>query len=679
MGNKLVIVESPAKSKTIEKYLGSDYVVTSSKGHIRDLTTRGYGGFGVDIENNFTPMYKLLNDKLPVIRELKQLVKKSDYVYLATDPDREGEAISWHLAQVLGLDKKPYERIVFNEVTKSAVLNSIQNGRGIDIDLVHSQESRRIYDRIIGFSLSKLLQRKIGSKSAGRVQSVVLKIICDREKEINQFQKEEYWEIYLDFTKKNKKVSAILVNFNDNKIKLKNKEEADAVLSSLSSDFIVKEIIKKDRYRNPKPPFTTSSLLQEAYSKLGFNAKKTMMVAQSLYEGVELEKERVGLITYMRTDSVRLSDEFINNAKKLIEKEYGQNYFKGYSDTKSKDKNVQDAHEAIRPSKLEYKPNDIKKYLSNDEYKLYNLIYHKALAAVMTPALIEDQKIRVDNNGYIFEANGERVKFDGYLAIYEDLDDSTKTLPEMIEGEKVTKANVTSEQKFTSPPQRYSEGRIINKMKELGIGRPSTYAQTVETLKQRLYVKIQNKTLVPTEQGILTSEKLNDFFSPIINVKYTANMEEGLDLIAEGKTNWQNQIKLFYEDYMPLVKEADEKMEKIYPVLLDELCPECGKPLVKRNGRFGEFVACSGYPNCHFIKKKEPEQTIDLNIICPNCKIGHIVERISKKGRSKGQKFFACNRYPECKQTYSSIDDIEKIDNNDAKVDIEIDEVKDLS
>ncbi len=677
MGNKLVIVESPAKSKTIEKYLGSDYVVTSSKGHIRDLTTRGYGGFGVDIENNFTPMYKLLNDKLPVIRELKQLVKKSDYVYLATDPDREGEAISWHLAQVLGLDKKPYERIVFNEVTKSAVLNSIQNGRGIDIDLVHSQESRRIYDRIIGFSLSKLLQRKIGSKSAGRVQSVVLKIICDREKEINQFQKEEYWEIYLDFTKKNKKVSAILVSFNDNKIKLKNKEEADAVLSSLSSDFIVKEIIKKDRYRNPKPPFTTSSLLQEAYSKLGFNAKKTMMVAQSLYEGVELEKERVGLITYMRTDSVRLSDEFINNAKKLIEKEYGQNYFKGYSDTKSKDKNVQDAHEAIRPSKLEYKPNDIKKYLSNDEYKLYNLIYYKALAAVMTPALIEDQKIRVDNNGYIFEANGERVKFDGYLAIYEDLDDSTKTLPEMIEGEKVTKANVTPEQKFTSPPQRYSEGRIINKMKELGIGRPSTYAQTVETLKQRLYVKIQNKTLVPTEQGILTSEKLNDFFSPIINVKYTANMEEGLDLIAEGKKNWQNQIKLFYEDYMPLVKEADEKMEKIYPVLLDELCPECGKPLVKRNGRFGEFVACSGYPNCHFIKKKEPEQTIDLNIICPNCKIGHIVERISKKGRSKGQKFFACNRYPECKQTYSSIDDIEKIDNNDAKVDIEIDEVKD--
>ena len=408
MGTKLVIMESPAKSKTVEKYLGNEFVVTSCKGHIRDLTTRGYGGFGVDIENNFQPMYKLLQDKLPVIRELKSLVKKADYVYLATDPDREGEAISWHLYEVLGLSQKPFERIVFNEVTKGAVLKSLENGREIDINLVHSQESRRILDRIIGFSLSKLLQRKIGSKSAGRVQSVVLKLIVDREREIQKFVPEEYWDIFLDFTKKNRKIRAKLVSYKDEKIKLTNEAETNEVLTNLSDRFIVKEINNKDRVKSPKPPFTTSSLLQESYSKLGFNAKKTMMVAQTLYEGVELASERVGLITYMRTDSVRLSNEFINSAKDKIISTYGDNYYKGYVQASSKDKNVQDAHEAIRPSKLDYTPESIKKYLTNDEFKLYNLIYTKALASLMSPAIIEDEKIKIDNNGYIFEATGER-------------------------------------------------------------------------------------------------------------------------------------------------------------------------------------------------------------------------------------------------------------------------------
>ena len=663
MGTKLVIMESPAKSKTVEKYLGNEFVVTSCKGHIRDLTTRGYGGFGVDIENNFQPMYKLLQDKLPVIRELKSLVKKADYVYLATDPDREGEAISWHLYEVLGLSQKPFERIVFNEVTKGAVLKSLENGREIDINLVHSQESRRILDRIIGFSLSKLLQRKIGSKSAGRVQSVVLKLIVDREREIQKFVPEEYWDIFLDFTKKNRKIRAKLVSYKDEKIKLTNEAETNEVLTNLSDRFIVKEINNKDRVKSPKPPFTTSSLLQESYSKLGFNAKKTMMVAQTLYEGVELASERVGLITYMRTDSVRLSNEFINSAKDKIISTYGDNYYKGYVQASPKDKNVQDAHEAIRPSKLDYTPESIKKYLTNDEFKLYNLIYTKALASLMSPAIIEDEKIKIDNNGYIFEATGERIKFDGYLCIYHDPDDEdTKNLPEMEIGEELTKTNISSEQKFTNPPTRYSEGRIINKMKELGIGRPSTYAQTVETLKNRLYVKIQSKALVPTEQGMLTSDRLNEYFNTIINVKYTASMEDDLDKIAEGNMDWHNEIRKFYDDFMPLVKNADEKMEKIYPVLLEETCPECGKPLVKRNGRFGEFIACSGYPNCHFIKKKEPEVVKDTGIICPLCHEGHIVERISKKGRSKGKLFYACDRYPNCKTTYSSLDEINNTD-----------------
>lgn len=380
---------------------------------------------------------------------------------------------------------------------------------------------------------------------------------------------------------------------------------------------------------------------------------------------MELASERVGLITYMRTDSVRLSNEFINSAKDKIISTYGDNYYKGYVQASSKDKNVQDAHEAIRPSKLDYTPESIKKYLTNDEFKLYNLIYTKALASLMSPAIIEDEKIKIDNNGYIFEATGERIKFDGYLCIYHDPDDEdTKNLPEMEIGEELTKTNISSEQKFTNPPTRYSEGRIINKMKELGIGRPSTYAQTVETLKNRLYVKIQSKALVPTEQGMLTSDRLNEYFNTIINVKYTASMEDDLDKIAEGNMDWHNEIRKFYDDFMPLVKNADEKMEKIYPVLLEETCPECGKPLVKRNGRFGEFIACSGYPNCHFIKKKEPEVVKDTGIICPLCHEGHIVERISKKGRSKGKLFYACDRYPNCKTTYSSLDEINNTDTN---------------
>lgn len=653
----LVIVESPSKSKTIEKYLGEDFIVTSSKGHIRDLTTRGFGGFGIDIDNGFKPMYKLLQDKLPTIRELKQLVKKADKVYLATDPDREGEAISWHLYEVLNLKEKDYERIVFNEITKNVILESLENGREINIDLVHSQESRRILDRIIGFSLSKLLQRKIGSKSAGRVQSVVLKLICDREKEINNFVPEEFWDVYLTFSRKNKKIKAKLVSYNDEKIKLSNQQETQNVLDSLTSRFVVAEVLKKEREKFAKPPFITSTLQQEAFTRLGFNAKKTMMIAQSLYEGVELANERVGLITYMRTDSVRLSNEFIGYAKKYIEKNFGKEYYKGYSDL-SKGKNVQDAHEAIRPSKIEYTPDSVKSYLSNDEYKLYNLIYNRVLAALMSPAIIEDQKVKIENNGYIFETNGEVVKFDGYMRIYQELDSDLKALPDFTIGEELSKPNIDSEQKFTNPPTRYSEGRIIRKMEELGIGRPSTYSTIVDTLKNRYYVKVTNKVLVPTQQGILTSDKLDEYFNQVINVKYTAQMEEILDDIAIGEKVWNNEIKEFYDDYMPLVQNADQTMEKIYPILLEEECPKCGSKLVMRNGRFGEFAACSAFPKCRYIKKNEAPEPISTGVKCPHCDNGYIVERVSKKGRTKGQKFYACDQYPKCKSTYSDLNEV---------------------
>ena len=654
MSKYLVIVESPAKSKTIEKYLGGDFVVTSSKGHIRDLKTTGVGGFGVDVENNFEPMYKILNDKLTVVRDLKKEVKNAEKVFLATDPDREGEAISWHLAEVLGLNEKNSERIEFHEITKTAVLNAFDNGRSINMDLVKSQESRRILDRIIGFSLSKLLQNKIGSKSAGRVQSVALKLICEKEKDVQAFVPEEYWDIFLEFKEKTNKIKAKLVSDGYEKIKLSNEKETREVINNLGNQYKISNILAHEREKVSKEPYITSTLQQDASSKLGFNAKKTMMIAQKLYEGVELKNERVGLITYMRTDSFRLSQDFVNEAKSFIEKEIGKNYYKGYFE-KTKGKNVQDAHEAIRPTRVKYKPEEVKNYLEEDEFKLYQLIYNRAIASLMSNAKVEDQKVLIENNGYIFEATGEKVLFDGYLKIFEDFDEDQKCLPDLKCGQLVKNPEVTSEQKFTNPPLRFNEARLIRKMEELGIGRPSTYAMTIETLKARNYVKLEKKCFVPTKQGILTTEKLQEFFESIINVKYTADMEETLDKIAQGETVWYSELEKFYKDYMPLVEEASNKMEKTYPIFLEETCPNCGKPLVIRNGRFGEFAACSGYPTCHYIKKKEPEPIVDTHIVCPKCHEGTLVERVSKRGRSKGQKFYACSRYPKCDATFSEL------------------------
>lgn len=655
MDKNLIIVESPAKSQTIEKYLGDDYIVASSKGHIRDLATKGFGGFGVDIENNFKPVYRNLRDKAPVVKELKKLVKEAKKVYLATDPDREGEAISWHLYEVLDLKEKEYERIVFNEITKTAVSKALENGRKIDIDLVHSQESRRILDRIIGFSLSKLLQKKIGSKSAGRVQSVALKLIVDREKEIQAFVPEEYWEIFLNFVKEKQKIKAKLIADEHGKIRLKNNEETEAVLAKLTNDYVVHEILKKNRNKPAKPPFITSTLQQEAASKFNFNSRRTMMVAQKLYEGIELANERIGLITYMRTDSYRLSDQFISEAKAYITENFGEKYYQGYRKYSSKAKNVQDAHEAIRPTTLKYTPEKVKEHLTNDEFKLYSLIYYRALASLMSSAIVEDLKIKIENNGYIFETEGEKIIFDGYLKVYGKYEtDTEKILPEFAEGEIIKNPEITPEQKFTSPPQRYTEAKLIRKMEELGIGRPSTYAITMETLKQRYYVKVERKSFVPTEQGILTSEKLDEFFSSVINVKYTAEMEEVLDAISEGEKVWYEELRTFYNNFMPLVEYANEHMEKIYPVYLDEDCPVCGNKLVIRNGRFGRFVACSGFPKCNYIKKEEKEEVV-TDVVCPKCGEGYLVERVASRGRSRGKKFFACNRYPDCKTTFSEL------------------------
>ncbi len=667
---KLVIVESPAKSKTIGNYLGQDFLVEASAGHIRDLKVKGKGGFGVDIENHFQPEYEILKDKQAIVAKLRDIAKIASHIYLASDPDREGEAISWHLEQILDQPKKKISRIVFNEITKTAVKKAIDNDRDIDMDLVHSQESRRILDRIIGFRLSSLMQQKIGSKSAGRVQSVALKLVVDREKEIEKFIKDEYWEITTLFQKKMEnlnniyEIKAKFYGKKDEKIALKSETDALKIINSLDENgYYITNITKKNRNRSSKPPFITSTLQQDASAKFNYTAKRVMGIAQRLYEGIDLGTERVGLITYMRTDSTRLSDEFVTSAKDFIIKNYGEKYYNAPKKVNN-DKNAQDAHEGIRPTDVNKAPDKIKKYLSLEEYKVYSLIYNRAVASLMSDAVVEDTKVDIENNGYLFNTSGEKTLFDGFLRIYEeanlDSDDEIEKLPELKVGELMNLVSIDKEQKFTSPPSRYTEARLIKKMQELGIGRPSTYALTMETLKIRSYVKLDKKTFVPTEQGRLTSDQLEDFFSSIINVQYTADMESTLDKIAEGKAIWYDELEKFYDRFSPLVENARDNMPKLYPKLTNEFCPECGLPLLIRRGPFGEFTACSGYPHCKYIKKAEKKEVISTGVICPICGEGEIVERVSGRGRSKGVTFYACNRYPKCKTTFSGIPTGEK-------------------
>lgn len=642
MPKNLVIVESPSKSKTIEKYLGKDYKVVSSKGHIRDLATSGKYGLGVDIEDGFKPSYVPIKGKGSVIKELKKDVKDSDMVYLASDPDREGEAIAWHLKDALGIKDKNYKRVLFNEITHDKVVDAINHPTVINTDLVKSQETRRILDRIIGFRLSKLLQSKIGAKSAGRVQSVALKLIVDREREIEAFVPEEYWTI----TAKFKDYEASLFKYKDEDIELKTKEDADEALSKISDTYEVISVEKKEKAKKSKLPFITSTLQQEASTKLGFPAKKTMSIAQKLYEGIDLGSETVGLISYMRTDSIRLSDEFIGPTMKYIEENYGKNYV-GYVKKSTKTENVQDAHEAIRPTSILREPVKVKQYLSNDEFKLYSLIYKRTLAALMSDAKVNQTTIIFDNNDYKFKASGQIMIFDGYLKVYQDYETSEdKILPELREGEKCITTDVLSEQHFTKPPARYTEAKLIKEMEDLGIGRPSTYAKTIDTLKERNYVEMEDKKFKPTTIGIETTDKLQEFFSDLINVEYTRDMEEELDDIAEGSLVWNDVLKKFYDLFEPRVKDAFSDMEKKAPEETGEVCPECGNPLVKRKGRYGEFVACSNYPECKYIKKEEKEVVEIMD--CPFCDGGKIVEKKTRKGKI----FYGCSNYPKCKIAY---------------------------
>lgn len=638
---KLVIVESPAKVKTISKYLGNDFLVASSKGHIRDLSTKGKYGLGVDIEDHFKPNYVTIKGKSKVVTELKKDVKKADFVYLATDPDREGEAISYHLYEVLGLDENHYDRVVFNEITKNAVTEAFHHPRKIDINLVESQEARRILDRIIGFRLSKLIQSKTDGTSAGRVQSVALKLIVEREEEIQAFQAEEYYTIKAIFPD----FEADLVKFKTKKIEIKSELEANDILNKLSKSFEIEDIEKKEKSKKAPLPFITSTLQQAAGNKLGMNAKKTMSIAQKLYEGVDLGEETVGLITYMRTDSTRLSHDFIKEAESYIEAKYGKEY-KGSVRQKNSEFS-QDAHEAIRPTSIKRDPLSMKPFLTPDEYKLYRIIYYRALASLMSSAKTLNTGVTLNNNDYKFKVNGQTLVFKGYLEVYGEYETLTETelLPfDTYQSNVLVSTDIVKEQHFTEPPSRYTEPKLVAALEELGIGRPSTYAQIVDNIRTRHYVEVVDKKFVPTEVGIEVTKKLQEFFSHIINVEYTANMETDLDKIAEGKEVWYEVLEHFYQDFEPSVQEAFTKMEKKEAEKTGESCPECGNPLVIRKGKYGSFVACSNFPACKYIKNDRKETEI---CDCPNCD-GKIIEKRSKRGKI----FYGCNQYPTCKTAY---------------------------
>ena len=639
MSKKLVIVESPSKSKTIEKYLGSEYKVVSSLGHIRDLATTGKYGFGIDIENNFKPNYEIIKGKKKLVNELKKDVKNSDFVYLATDPDREGEAISWHLYDTLSLEKDKYKRIVFNEITKDVILSSFKKARDIDDNLVKSQETRRMLDRIIGFRLSKLMQSKTGGKSAGRVQSVALKLIVDKEREIEAFIPEDYYEIEANFTD----FTAKLDTYNHKKIEIKEEHDAKEILDKLTKAFKIESVDKQEKAKKAKPPYITSTLQQDASNKLNFTSKKTMMLAQKLYEGIELKDETVGLITYMRTDSVRLSEEFIKSTFAFIKNNYGEDYL-GYVKKTKKTENVQDAHEAIRPTNINRTPESVKPYLTNDEYKLYKMIYTRALASLMKDANTLATTIILDNNNYQFKATGSILTFDGYLKVYSEYEDSKDVILPDFSNYKtniIVATDINYTMHTTKPPARYTESKLIKEMETLGIGRPSTYATTIGILSERGYVKIIEKKFHPTEIGIDTTDKLQEYFKDIINVDYTREMEEDLDKIAEGNLEYLSLLKRFYQEFEPKVKEAFDRMEKKPPEETGELCPECNHPLVIKKSKYGAFVACSNYPECKYIKteKEEPKEIMK----CPKCD-GTIIEKKTRKGKI----FYGCNNYPKC-------------------------------
>lgn len=646
----LVIVESPAKAKTIEKYLGRNYKVVASVGHIRDLPK---SKMGVDIENHYEPHYISIRGKGDIIKQLKSQAKKAQKVYLAADPDREGEAIAWHLSHLLGLDLKDKNRVVFNEITKDAVKAAFKEPRTIKLDLVDAQQARRVLDRLVGYSISPILWRKVKKGlSAGRVQSIALKLILDREKEIREFKPEEYWSIAANFQKGRKKFKANFYGLNGKKKKLKTDKDVKEVTQKLiSKEYKIQNVEKKERKRNPALPFTTSSMQQEAARKINFRTRKTMMVAQQLYEGISLGKEgTVGLITYMRTDSTRISELAKDEAATYIEDKFGKE-FSSHGGKKGKQaKGAQDAHEAIRPSSVMRTPDEIKKYLDKDQFKLYNLIWSRFVASQMTPAVLDTMKVTLEQNEVTFIANGSKIKFQGFMKVYVEGKDDGKeekenVLPDLEIGEIVKAVDLEPKQHFTQPPARFSEPTLIRTLEENGVGRPSTYAPTLETIQRRYYVKLENKRFEPTELGEIVNTIICDFFPQIVDINFTASMEHDLDAVEEGKEEWVEVVDRFYKPFAVELEKAEENIEKIQikdePAGFD--CELCGHPMVIKLGKYGKFYACSNFPECRNTQAIVKE----IGVACPECQKGKVIERKSKKNRI----FYGCNRYPECEFT----------------------------
>ncbi|MCI2900918.1 type I DNA topoisomerase [Staphylococcus hominis] len=645
MADNLVIVESPAKAKTIEKYLGKRYKVIASMGHVRDLPR---SQMGVDVEDNYEPKYITIRGKGPVVKDLKKYAKKAKKVFLASDPDREGEAIAWHLSKILELEESKENRVVFNEITKDAVKESFKHPRDIEMNLVDAQQARRILDRLVGYNISPVLWKKVKKGlSAGRVQSVALRLVIDRENEIRNFKPEEYWSIEGEFRYKKSKFTAKFLHYKNKPYKLKTKKDVETITSELNGDaFEITNVNKKEKTRYPANPFTTSTLQQEAARKLNFKARKTMMLAQQLYEGIDLKRQgTVGLITYMRTDSTRISQTAKDEAKSYIEEKYGTEYT---SNRKTKGKQGdQDAHEAIRPTSTLRTPDEMKAYLTRDQHRLYKLIWERFVASQMAPAILDTVALDVTQNDIKFRANGQTIKFKGFMTLYveakDDKDnDKENKLPKLNQGDKVTATQIEPAQHFTQPPPRYTEARLVKTLEELKIGRPSTYAPTIDTIQKRNYVKLESKRFVPTELGEIVYEQVKDYFPEIIDVEFTVNMETLLDKIAEGDIGWRKVIDNFYGSFKLDVARAEEEMEKveIKDEPAGEDCEVCGAPMVIKMGRYGKFMACSNFPDCR--NTKAIVKTI--GVTCPKCKDGDVVERKSKKNRL----FYGCSNYPEC-------------------------------
>lgn len=647
MSDYLVIVESPAKAKTIEKYLGKKYRVKASMGHVRDLPK---SQMGVDVDDHFTPKYITIRGKGPVLKDLKNAAKKAKKVYLAADPDREGEAIAWHLANSLNLDVHSDCRVVFNEITKDAIKESFKHPRPINMDLVDAQQARRILDRLVGYNISPLLWKKVKKGlSAGRVQSVAVRLIIDRENEIKSFVPEEYWTIAGSFKKGKDTFQASFYGVDGKKMQLKSEADVKKITGLLKSDkFQVSSVTHKEKKRNPAPPFTTSSLQQEAARKLNFRAKKTMMVAQQLYEGIDLGKEgTVGLITYMRTDSTRISDVAKTEANQYIQEKFGENYLRQEERKEKKQANAQDAHEGIRPTSIFRDPGSLKSFLSRDQYKLYKLIWERFMASQMAPAILDTMSATLANGTVLFRASGSKIQFPGFMKVYvegsdDQQEEGERYLPHLEEGDVVHSESIEPKQHFTQPPPRYTEARLVKTLEELGIGRPSTYAPTLDTIQKRGYVALENKRFVPTELGEIVLELIREFFPEIIDVEFTADMEKDLDEIEEGKVPWVQIIDAFYQNFEARLKKAETEMEKIEikDEETGEMCELCGSPMVYKMGRYGKFMACSNFPDCRNTKPIVKK----IGVTCPKCGKGEIIERKTKKNRI----FYGCDRYPEC-------------------------------